>query len=218
MITEAIMLLSASLMFYLGKEIYEGYQETGKKSLIYLITFAFGSGLGLIGYVLRMVFMDYQILFYKAGGIIHGVGAFSGLMFAISLFYPKYRDKIDLLYAIPAAVAAVFWSSDLDVVQIPKEIYEPSFVERTELVIPTLTQITILPVVFLAPLLGAIVFLYYGYKENKVKPYYYGAGMAVSAFAFLLDSLAPWPSMVFLWRLMYGVSALLMLHAYRIEK
>jgi len=225
MITELVMLISVILLEWVGFKVWKRYNEKREKNLFFLSLYLICAGIGIVFYILRMLFVnlpELTLILYRIGGLFTVTTGVSGAVFSLLIMKPKHEKKIIYFFIICLLIMwLLLLTVPLTIEPIEIEFYEKPFVtQRTEMIMGMPQK---LPIFFLGIILGiipSILFFYSGIKVGgliRKKSYLFGLGFLIFFLATFLDGLAPSPNLLWAWRLMYGLAALVIYKGFLIK-
>ena len=236
MITELIMLAVVAIFFYFASRITKRIKPFMKSPQRFLVYYLIGCGIAIFSYVMRMFLVEYgaippfgvlvqdnfsiPALFYKFGGILHITGFLCAAVFTFLLF-GKISEKRGKYIIIALLIISIplFGLLPLQVEQIPVEPYEIFVNARTEYILPRLPMLIFAAVIVLL-LISVLVWIMNGIKASggqRKKCFFFAFGFLTMFIAALLDGFYPDPAMLFLWRILYGISGGITYFAFKIK-
>lgn len=236
MITEIIMVAVVVLFLYFAAMITKRIKPFMKSPQRFLVYYLIGCGVAIFSYALRMFLVNYgpvppmgelgedmlsiPAFCYKFGGIFHIFGFFSAFVFTFILF-GKGSEKMWRWVIIALLIISIplFGLLPLEIEQIPVEPYEIFVGARTEYALPKLPMLVFGIAVILLTV-SVLMWFINGIRTGggqRKKFFLFGLGFLTMFVAAMLDGVAPDPSLLFVWRILYGVSGAVTYLAFRVE-
>ncbi|VUT26621.1 MAG: hypothetical protein MOIL_01639 [Candidatus Methanolliviera sp. GoM_oil] len=240
MITELIMLFVSAILFYCAVKIARSAKPILKQPERFLVYYLMGCGIAIFLYMMRMFLVwhgpvpdvvgaslpdqwSVPILCYKLGGAFHIFGMLSAMVFA-GLLFTRRGEKFwrIILLVLFVSLLAVFMPAELLCDRIMIEPYEIFVSARTEYLLAGagFAQFAMLIPLLLFILIPVLGFAVHGFRTKggeRTKSLLFSLGFLVMIVAAILDGLAPWPALLFLWRILYGVSGVITYSAFKIK-
>lgn len=222
------MLFSIIVFWWLGIKTQKHYKRTKAAVILYLSLFLLFSGAGIAGYLLRMIFAEWptaDTVFLMIGGIFQISGVLSGLIFSLFLFKVSWAEKRLKLFFIIAVVIitglslVVFLLPVYEINEISPDPYSLFSAKRTEFVFIAPVKI-LMAIVIILPLLIICSSLFregFKNKEIRKKSWLISLGFLLYLMAMFFDGVAFTPLLLWMWRLLYGISGLVIYKSFTMK-
>jgi hypothetical protein len=239
MITELIMLSVAVTLFYLATKITKSLEPPKLKDPGRFLAYCLiGCGIGFLGCdLLRMILVGFgplpdsigdvvldqysvPLLCYKFGSIFYCFGLLSSVVFA-GLFFTRWGEGVwRTILIVLFLLSLVLIPLRIPCQRIPIEPYEVLVFARIEYLLGMTKFVPFLLSLILLAFFPGVRFLIHGLKvkgNERKKSILFSFGFLILTGVGLVDGMAPWPALIFLWRILYGVGGGIIYFAFKVK-